>query len=112
MAKNQAKITYYPQAKVKCLNCGSEYTVGMTLETLNLEICGTCHPFYTGQETLVDTAGRIEKFQNRVAKITSSVSSKKAKQRKIRTSAIEINFGSEPSEEISSTPSIEETVNN
>ncbi|MBC7406266.1 MAG: 50S ribosomal protein L31 [Candidatus Parcubacteria bacterium] len=112
MAKKLDKITYYPQAKVKCLNCGSEYTVGMTLETLNLEICGTCHPFYTGQETLVDTAGRIEKFQNRVNKTTGSVSTKKAKLRKIRTSDIEINFGENAPEETVETPVIKESVAN
>ena len=63
-----SKITYYPEATAKCLNCGSSYTLGMTKESLTLEICANCHPFYTGQETLVDTAGRIEKFQARANK--------------------------------------------
>lgn len=83
-----SKITYYQQAKVKCLNCGSEYTLGMTKETLSLEICANCHPFYTGQETLVDTAGRIEKFQARASKVsikdTNVLISQKPKSRKRR----------------------------
>ena len=62
------KINYYEQATAKCLNCGSQYTLGLTTETLSLEICSNCHPFYTGQEILLDTAGRIEKFQARAVK--------------------------------------------
>ena len=61
-------IDYYETATVTCSNCNSVYTLGLTVEKLEVEICGNCHPFYTGQETLIDTAGRIEKFQARLAK--------------------------------------------
>jgi large subunit ribosomal protein L31 len=71
MAKS-IKTKFYSDATAKCSNCGSIYTLGMTVETLSLEICGNCHPFYTGQESLVDTAGRIEKFQARVAKASQA----------------------------------------
>lgn len=68
MAQSVSTV-YYKNATARCLNCGSVYTLGMTIENLTLEICGNCHPFYTGQEgTLVDTAGRVEKFRARLAK--------------------------------------------
>lgn len=58
---------YYPKAKVKC-GCGNEFTVGSTKKELEVEICSACHPFFTGKEKLIDTAGRVEKFKARVAK--------------------------------------------
>lgn len=57
----------YHQAKVTCA-CGNIFTVGSTKETLDIEICSQCHPFYTGTAKLVDTAGRVEKFRARLAK--------------------------------------------
>ena len=58
---------YYPKAKVKC-GCGNEFTVGSTKKEIEVEICSACHPFFTGKEKLIDTAGRVEKFKARVAK--------------------------------------------
>lgn len=58
---------YYPNAKVRCA-CGNAFTVGSTKESMEVEICHGCHPFYTGQEKLVDTAGRVERFRARLAK--------------------------------------------
>ncbi|MEK7082902.1 MAG: 50S ribosomal protein L31 [Patescibacteria group bacterium] len=57
----------YYQAKVTCA-CGNAFTVGSTKETLDIEICSQCHPFYTGTAKLLDTAGRVEKFRARLAK--------------------------------------------
>lgn len=54
--------TYYPDAKIKC-SCGAVYVVGSTAKELKTELCAACHPFYTGQQKLVDTAGRVDKFQ-------------------------------------------------
>ena len=56
--------TYYPKAKVKCA-CGATYELGSTVESYNVEICAKCHPFYTGKQKLVDTAGRVDKFVER-----------------------------------------------
>lgn len=56
---------YIEKAKVVCA-CGNTFTVGSTKAILNVEICSNCHPFYTGKEKLVDTTGRIEKFQKRL----------------------------------------------
>lgn len=57
----------YHQAKVTCA-CGNNFVVGSTEESINVEICGMCHPFYTGTAKLVDTAGRVDKFQARLQK--------------------------------------------
>lgn len=58
---------YFPKAKVKC-GCGNEFTVGSTKKELEVEVCSKCHPFFTGKEKLIDTAGRVEKFKTRAAK--------------------------------------------
>jgi len=58
---------YYPKTKVKC-GCGNEFTVGSTKKDIQVEICGACHPFFTGKKKLIDTAGRVEKFKARAAK--------------------------------------------
>jgi large subunit ribosomal protein L31 len=64
--KKDLHPTYFPQAKVVC-SCGNTFTVGATRPELKVEICAKCHPFYTGEEKLIDTAGRVEKFKSRRA---------------------------------------------
>jgi len=63
---------YYPEATVTC-SCGQVLTVGSTQEKINVEICSACHPFFTGGEKIVDTAGRVERFK----KMRASASKKK-----------------------------------
>jgi len=58
---------YFPNANVKCA-CGATFTVGSTKESLEIEICSKCHPFYTGKEKILDTMGRVEKFRKRLEK--------------------------------------------
>lgn len=58
---------YFPEAKVHC-TCGSAFHVGSTKEELHVEICSNCHPFYTGTEKIIDTAGRVERFKARALK--------------------------------------------
>ena len=62
---------YYPEAKAKCV-CGNHFTVGSTQPELNVEICFQCHPFYTGKEKLIDTAGKVEKFRARREKAATA----------------------------------------
>ena len=54
----------YKEAQVKC-GCGNTFTTRSTNPKINVEICSACHPFYTGKQKYVDTAGRIEKFQKK-----------------------------------------------
>lgn len=63
--KNNTHPTYYADAKITCV-CGNETIAGSTRESLKVDICSNCHPFYTGKQKLIDTAGRVEKFQARV----------------------------------------------
>ena len=58
---------YYSKTKVHCA-CGATFEIGSTREFIETEICYKCHPFYTGKEKLIDTAGRVEKFKKRLAK--------------------------------------------
>ena len=56
----------YHECKVTCISCGATFTTGSTLGTeLKVETCANCHPFYTGKQKLVDTAGRIDRFNKR-----------------------------------------------
>ncbi len=53
---------YSSEITVTC-SCGNTFVTGSTRENLRVEICGACHPFYTGQERIIDTARRVEKFE-------------------------------------------------
>ena len=77
--KKDIHPTYYKEAKIKCA-CGHSFVIGGTKEKLEVEICSNCHPFYTGKQTLIDTAGRAERFKARAAKVdTKKVAKKKEK---------------------------------
>jgi large subunit ribosomal protein L31 len=59
----------YHQAEVHCA-CGTTFTVGSTAESIRVEVCSNCHPFYTGTQNIVDTAGQVERFQRRMERAT------------------------------------------
>jgi large subunit ribosomal protein L31 len=54
----------YQQATVVCA-CGNTFTVGSTKPSLRVDVCSKCHPFYTGQQRMLDTTGRVERFRRR-----------------------------------------------
>jgi large subunit ribosomal protein L31 len=58
----------FHEAKVRCA-CGHEFLTGSTKETIRVEICSKCHPFFTGKQKLIDTAGRVERFRRKYAKL-------------------------------------------
>ena len=60
----------YYQAKVHCGSCGTEWTVGSTRPELRVDVCGNCHPFFTGTQNIIDTAGQVERFQKRLERST------------------------------------------
>ncbi len=62
MKKDGTHPQYHDDAKITC-SCGATFTVGSTKKELHTELCSQCHPFYTGQQKLVDTAGRVDKFK-------------------------------------------------
>ncbi len=79
--KKDVHPTYFPQAHVVC-GCGNSFTIGATKPELKVEICANCHPFYTGEEKLIDTAGRVEKFKTRRAKAVTEPKPKKVRVKK------------------------------
>jgi large subunit ribosomal protein L31 len=61
----------YVVAKVTC-SCGNSFVTRSTRSEIHLELCSACHPFYTGKQKLVDTGGRVERFQRRYAKTAAA----------------------------------------
>ncbi|MBW3537959.1 50S ribosomal protein L31 [Candidatus Parcubacteria bacterium] len=65
----------YMETKVRCNGCGTSFETRSTVPAITVEICSNCHPFYTGKQKLLDTAGRVDKFNARrqqAAKIAES----------------------------------------
>jgi large subunit ribosomal protein L31 len=65
--KEKIHPQYFSDAKVTC-SCGNTFTTGSTKKTLRVELCSKCHPFFTGEQRIVDTAGRVERFKRRYSK--------------------------------------------
>ena len=65
--KDNIHPKYYSEAKVICA-CGNTWTTGATQEEIRTDICSACHPFYTGEQRIVDTAGQVERFMRRLEK--------------------------------------------
>lgn len=84
--KKDIHPTYYKDAKVRCA-CGNEFTVGSTRKELVVDICAKCHPYYTGKQQLVDTAGRVERFRSRTSKAKAIVKKEKKPRIKKTTKA-------------------------
>jgi len=62
--KDKIHPKFYDDAKVSCL-CGNAFTTGSTKPEIRVEVCGKCHPFYTGEQRIVDSMGRVERFKKR-----------------------------------------------
>ncbi len=62
--KDKIHPKFYTDAKVVCA-CGNSFTVGATKKLMKVELCSQCHPFFTGERKMVDTAGRVERFKRR-----------------------------------------------
>jgi large subunit ribosomal protein L31 len=77
----KAKIhpKYYPEARIICA-CGNSYTVGSTSPELKVDICSQCHPFYTGEQRIVDTAGQVDRFMKRLERTADTVETIRSQQ--------------------------------
>jgi large subunit ribosomal protein L31 len=67
---------YFKKAAVHCA-CGNSFNVGSTKEIIETEVCAKCHPFYTKQEKVMDTLGRVQKYKERLTKKKVTVKKKK-----------------------------------
>lgn len=79
------------ETKVTCLGCNTTFTSHSTVPEITVEICSNCHPFYTGKQKLVDTAGRVDRFEalrkksGEIKKTTKPKASKKAEKPEVAT---------------------------
>jgi large subunit ribosomal protein L31 len=62
--KEKIHPKYYSDAKVTC-SCGNIFTIGSTRKELKVEVCSQCHPFFTGEQRVMDKAGQVERFKRR-----------------------------------------------
>ena len=72
---------YHESIKVTCA-CGNSFTVGSTSPDISVEVCSNCHPFYTGKSKLVDAAGRVDKFEKRLAETAAKQKARAAQKTK------------------------------
>ncbi len=63
--KNEIHPTYYPDAQVICA-CGNTWTTGSTKKVIHTDVCSKCHPFYTGEQRIVDTEGQVDRFYKKL----------------------------------------------
>lgn len=70
------------ETTVHCNGCNTTFTSHTTVPTIDVEICSNCHPFYTGKQKLIDTAGRVDKFKARQAEATKRAEAKAAVENK------------------------------
>jgi large subunit ribosomal protein L31 len=80
MKKEIHPTTYI--AKATCNSCNTEFTVSSTLDSFKVEVCSQCHPFYTGEQRIMDTAGRADRFMKRIEKSAALVPTTKKKAKK------------------------------
>ncbi len=76
--KKEIHPEYYKDAKITCA-CGHVFNVSSTQKDMKVEVCSACHPFFTGTEKVMDTAGRVEKFKSRVQAATNQEGDKREK---------------------------------
>jgi large subunit ribosomal protein L31 len=69
----------YPMSTVTC-SCGNTFRTRSTVGDIHIELCSNCHPFYTGTQKLIDTAGRVEKYNKKFAKYQESKDTKPAQE--------------------------------
>ena len=65
--KEKIHPRYYTEATVTCA-CGNSWTTGATQAEIRTDVCSACHPFFTGEQRIVDTAGQVERFMRRLEK--------------------------------------------
>ena len=75
--------TYNKETKVVCA-CGNTFTTGSTKDEIRVEICSSCHPFYTGSAKFIDTEGRVERFQRQEKEATTTTEQIKRKKEEKR----------------------------
>jgi ribosomal protein L31 len=86
--KEKIHPKYYPEARVICA-CGNTWTTGATVPEIKVDVCSACHPFYTGEQRIVDTAGQVDRFMKRLERRADTIEQVKAQQDVLKRSAQE-----------------------
>ncbi len=70
----------YPEATIQCA-CGASFTTRSTRGSFAVDICSNCHPFYTGKQRILDTAGRVERFRKKYENVPAAAPPKKPRKK-------------------------------
>lgn len=81
--------TYYPDAQATC-SCGNTWTVGATVATIRTDVCNACHPFFTGEQRIVDTEGQVDRFYQRLERREEIQATLRAHQEAVSSGAIPV----------------------
>jgi len=81
--KKEIHPKYHPDAQIICA-CGNVIKTGSTVKEMRVEICSSCHPFYTGKKKLLDTTGRVERFKKISGKAAEKKTSAKQKKERVK----------------------------
>ena len=87
--------TWYPDAKIICA-CGETWTIGATVKELHTDVCAKCHPFFTGEQRIVDTEGQVDRFMRRLQARENAlleVEQRKAARTSPELPIVELEFG-------------------
>jgi large subunit ribosomal protein L31 len=77
---------YFPDAKVICA-CGNTWNTGATVAEIKIDVCSACHPFFTGEQRIVDTAGQVDRFMRRLERTAGSQEQVRVQQEAFRNQA-------------------------
>jgi large subunit ribosomal protein L31 len=98
--KKDIHPTYYPDAQVIC-SCGNTWTTGSTKKVIRTDVCSSCHPFFTGEQRIVDTEGQVDRFYKKLQARQQYISDLEARQ-SARTSLdrpiADLELGTRPTE--------------
>ena len=93
--KKKIHPKYYDNCKVTCA-CGNTFVTGSTLPEIKVEICSSCHPFFTGEVKFVDSMGRVEKFKQKQEKTKGKKYVKKTLRKELKAKKEEIEYKKRP----------------
>jgi large subunit ribosomal protein L31 len=98
--KENIHPTYYPDAQVICA-CGNTWTTGSTQKVIHTDVCSKCHPFYTGEQRIVDTEGQVDRFYKKLQarqQYVSDLEAREAARTSPERSIVELELGNRPTE--------------
>ncbi|MFH0829008.1 MAG: 50S ribosomal protein L31 [Candidatus Kerfeldbacteria bacterium] len=87
--KESTHPKYHDKAKIVCASCGAVLVTGSTVPEMRIEVCSNCHPFYTGKQHLIDTAGRVDRFRRIVGRGDSARAARTKKKSSTKESKTE-----------------------